>query len=278
MSTTSDTTTGSTEENYLRHWQPGWCFILRSTQCEANNAPNLRDCSYPATKVSIPALSCTKFHAPMDFIDKNIQDYCEQHTTAESTTLAKLNRDTHANVLQPRMLSGHLQGRLLSMLSHMIKPTSILEIGTYTGYSAICLAEGLREGGKLITIDVNPELEDRIRKYIDEAGLSESISFIVGDAKTIIRSLPNRYDLVFVDADKASYPLYYELALERLLPGGYIIFDNVLWSGKVVDEKQREKDRETKVLHDLNEQIQNDKRVENVLLPVRDGLMILRKL
>jgi predicted O-methyltransferase YrrM len=213
----------------------------------------------------------------MDFIDKRIQDYCEQHTTPETEVLSKLNRDTHANVLQPRMLSGHLQGRLLAMLSAMIRPTSILEIGTYTGYSAICLAEGLREGGKLITIDVNPELEDRIRKYIEEAGLSESITFIVGDAKTIVRTLPNRYDLVFIDADKASYPLYYELALERLLPGGYIIFDNVLWSGKVLDASQLAKDAETKILHGLNEQIQHDKRVENVLLPVRDGLMILRK-
>lgn len=214
----------------------------------------------------------------MDFIDKRIQDYCDAHTSPEPETLRKLNRDTHANVLQPRMLSGHFQGRLLSMISKMIRPRTILEIGTYTGYSAICLAEGLEPGGKLITIDINPEQEDRIRKYIAEAGMEDRIQFILGDAKTIIRSLPHTYDLVFIDADKPNYINYYDLVIERLNKGGYMIADNVLWSGKVLDAKEIGKDKDTRILHDFNQMIQSDNRVENVLLPVRDGLMIARKI
>lgn len=213
----------------------------------------------------------------MEFIHEQIGDYCDQHTSPESDVLRRLSRDTFANVLQPRMLSGHYQGRLLSMLSRMIRPKVILEIGTYTGYSALCLAEGLAEGGRLITIDVNAEQEDRIRKYIAEAGMENRIQFIIGDAKNIIPTLPHTYDLVFIDADKPNYINYYHLAIERLNPGGFIIADNVLWSGKVVDEKERTKDADTRLLDTFNKMVQEDDRVENVLLPVRDGLMVLCK-
>lgn len=214
----------------------------------------------------------------MDIINPSIQDYCDAHTSPESDVLKKLNRDTQANVLQPRMLSGHFQGRLLSMLSKMIQPEYILEIGTYTGYSAICLAEGLKEGGTLITIDVNPEQEDRIRQHIKEAGMENKIRFIVGDAYNIIKTLPHRYDLVFIDADKPNYRKYYDQTIELVKPGGYILLDNMLWSGKVVDEKELSKDKDTQLLDDLNTYITSDVRVENILLPVRDGIMLLRKI
>ena len=154
----------------------------------------------------------------------------------------------------------------------------ILEIGTYTGYSAICLAEGLAENGKLITIDVNAEQENRIRKYITEAGMKDKIQFIIGDAYNIIKTLPHKYDLVFIDADKPNYLKYYKQLIELVNTGGYIIADNVLWSGKVVDEKELEKDKDTKFLDEFNTFIQQDERVENILLPVRDGLMVMRKL
>lgn len=213
----------------------------------------------------------------MEFTDQSVQQYCETYTTPESDILKQLNRDTHANVLQPRMLSGHFQGRLLSMISSMIRPVHILEIGTYTGYSAICLAEGLAEGGQLITIDVNAEQEDRIRKYIDEAGMNDRIRFIVGDAKNIIKTLSLIFDLIFIDADKPNYPTYYEQAIEKLRPGGFMLIDNVLWSGKVLNDTERQRDKDTAILHQLNEKIQNDPRVENILLPVRDGLMLVKK-
>lgn len=214
----------------------------------------------------------------MELIPESLQQYCDQHTSPESDVLKKLNRHTHANVLQPRMLSGHFQGRLLSMISHMIKPGTVLEIGTYTGYSAICLAEGLSPNGKLITIDVNAEREEVVNRFISEAGFTHCIQHIIGDALNIIKSLPHTYDLVFIDADKQNYLRYYELVLERLNAGGYILIDNVLWSGKVLSENERMSDKDTKALHELNEYIQQDTRVENILLPVRDGLMLIRKL
>jgi predicted O-methyltransferase YrrM len=213
----------------------------------------------------------------MEITNTRIQNYCDEHTSLESDVLKNLNRDTHANVLQPRMLSGHFQGRLLSMLSKMIKPKMILEIGTYTGYSAICLAEGLAENGKLITIDVNAEQEHRVRKYIAEAGLQNQIQFIIGDALNIIKTLPHTYDLIFIDADKPNYTNYYDLVFDKLNKGGYIIADNVLWSGKVVDEKEITKDKDTQILDTFNKKIQQDERVENILLPIRDGLMVVRK-
>jgi caffeoyl-CoA O-methyltransferase len=213
----------------------------------------------------------------MDITTPIIQSYCDDHTSPESDVLKKLNRDTHANILQPRMLSGHFQGRLLSMISHMIKPKLILEIGTYTGYSAICLAEGLADGGKLITIDINAEREEMVRNYVHEAGMDEKIQHIIGDALNIVKTLPYFYDLVFIDADKPNYMKYYEMVIEKIHPGGYILIDNVLWSGKVVDTKEITQDKDTQVLHGLNEHIRLDTRVENILIPVRDGLLLVRK-
>ena len=213
----------------------------------------------------------------MEFIEQKIEDYSENHTTAESDVLYDLNRTTNAKVLQPRMLSGHLQGRLLSMLSKMIAPKRILEIGTYTGYSAICMAEGLAEDGKLITIDINYELEDIVKTYIHKAKLENKIIQKVGDALEIIPTLNERFDLVFIDADKDNYLNYYNLVFPMLNKGGYIIADNVLWSGKVL-EPEKHKDADTQALIEFNKTIHADTRVENILLPIRDGLMILRKL
>lgn len=213
----------------------------------------------------------------MEIIDPSIQQYCDTHTSPENDVLQKLNRETFANVLQPRMLSGHFQGRVLSMISHMIKPQMILEIGTYTGYSAICLAEGLAEGGKLITIDINAEREELVNTYIQKAGFENRIQHIIGDALNIVKTLPHTYDLIFIDADKPNYIRYYDMAMEKLSPGGYVLIDNILWSGKVVDETALIRDKDTQLLHQLNQKVQQDARVENVLLPIRDGLMLVRK-
>jgi len=212
----------------------------------------------------------------MDFIPENINDYCEQHTKEESEVLKTLNRHTNVNVLRPRMLSGHLQGKLLSMLSGMIKPKRVLEIGTYTGYSAICLAKGIVEGGELITVDCNEELEDLANEYFQKAGYGLTIKMITGDATQIIPSLADGFDLVFIDADKESYVNYYHQVFDKVNSGGYIVVDNVLWSGKVVQELKTG-DKETQGILDFNALVQNDERVENILLPFRDGLMILQK-
>lgn len=213
----------------------------------------------------------------MDFIPENIERYSEEHTSAESVVLEKLNRDTQAKVLRPRMLSGHLQGRVLAMFSSMIQPKRILEIGTYTGYSAICLAEGLTADGQLHTIDINEELEDMVQEFVETAGFTDKIITHVGDATEIIPTLKEDWDLVFIDADKPNYPVYYDLVVDQLKPGSYIIADNVLWSGKVA-QPLKEKDLDTKIMMDFNAMIQNDPRVENVLFPIRDGLMVCRKL
>ncbi|MFL5730153.1 MAG: O-methyltransferase [Cytophagaceae bacterium] len=213
----------------------------------------------------------------MEFLSKELSSYIEKHTQGESELLKKLSRDTQANVLMPRMLSGQVQGRFLSMVSHMIRPESILEIGTYTGYSAICLSEGLQEGGKLYTIDVNEELETMVRKYFKEAGLEKRIDYIIGNALEVIPGLNKDFDLVFIDADKENYLKYYHLVFDKLKKGGYIIADNVLWSGKVADESSKI-DKDTRALMDFNDFVHQDNRVENMLLPLRDGLMILRKL
>lgn len=212
----------------------------------------------------------------MDFLDERLTEYVEQHTKDESAILAKLNRETQAKVIMPRMLSGHLQGRVLSMLSHMIKPQRILEIGTYTGYSALCLAEGLPENGKLITIDINEELHDMVIRYVKEAGYENKIEVLSGDATKIIPLLDEQIDLVFIDADKENYALYYDLTFDKLNNGGYIVADNVLWSGNIL-KPEEEMDSETLALHQFNKKIQRDDRVENVLFPIRDGLMIIRK-
>jgi len=213
----------------------------------------------------------------MDFLPKEIDAYSVAHTTSETEVLSDLNRQTNIQILQPRMLSGHLQGRVLSMLSHMIQPTNILEIGTYTGYSAICLAEGLKENGKVVTIDRNPELEDFTLSYFEKANVSNKIDFRIGNAIDIIPTLKEKFDLVFIDADKRNYSNYFDLVIDNLPAGAYIIADNVLWSGKVVQEVE-DRDMETKAIIEYNEKIHNDPRVENILFPLRDGLMIARKL
>ncbi len=211
----------------------------------------------------------------MDFIPPSIQKYAEEHTSPESDTLKLVNRYTNAHVLMPRMLSGHMQGRILSMISHMVKPATILEIGTYTGYSALCLAEGLKPGGKLITIDINQELENTVRGYFKTSGFSDVIDYRIGNALEIIPTLLMNFDLVFIDADKENYSSYYNLVINRVPLGGYILVDNVLWSGKVLDEKP---DKDTKAIKEFNHKVQDDTRVENVLLPVRDGIMVIRKI
>ncbi len=212
----------------------------------------------------------------MEFIDQALDDYCCEHTTAESALLAKLNRDTHVNVLQPRMLSGHFQGRLLSLLSKMIRPERILEIGTYTGYSALCMAEGLTETGKIITLDINAQLEDFVRSYISESEYASKIDYRICNAMEEIPQLDEQFDLVFIDADKMNYINYYHLVFDKVKPGGYILSDNVLWSGKVV-QTEGKIDKDTQLLKDFNDLIHRDERVENLLLPIRDGIMIARK-
>lgn len=211
----------------------------------------------------------------MEFIPQEIDRYCCTHSEDENDLLKRINRETHVEVLQPRMLSGHFQGRVLSMLSKMIQPKRILEIGTYTGYSALCLAEGLAADGKLVTIDVNEELVNRVKGYFNASEYAKQIEYILSPALEVIPNLKEEWDLVFIDADKQNYIAYYELVLPLVKPGGYIILDNVLWSGKVADPEKNDKD--TTLLRELNTIIHADDRVEEVLLPIRDGLMIARK-
>ena len=211
----------------------------------------------------------------MEFIPENIQEYVNEHTATESQLLERINRETHLHVLKPRMLSGHFQGRLLSLLSQIHSPQRILEIGTYTGYSAICMAEGLVDG-RLITIDKNAELKSRVEGYFNESGQADRIDFKIGNALEIIPALNEKWDMVFIDADKENYLNYYNLVIDDVRPGGLIIADNVLWSGKVIEGSAQDKD--TQALRKFNEEVHNDPRVMNVLLPVRDGLMILRKI
>lgn len=212
----------------------------------------------------------------MDFLDPNLEQYANDHTSPESETLAELNRETHAKVMMPRMLSGHLQGRVLSLLSKLKQPKKILEIGTYTGYSAICLAEGLPPDGHLHTIDINEELEDMAQHYFEKAGMAEKITMHIGNALEIVPNLNEKWDLVFVDADKENYSNYFDLVIDRMNPGGLLIADNVLWSGKVLDPATNN-DPDTAGLVAFNKKTHNDPRVENVLLPIRDGLMVVRK-
>jgi caffeoyl-CoA O-methyltransferase len=211
----------------------------------------------------------------MDFIAQEIINYAEAHTSPESAALKELNRETNAKVLMPRMLSGHLQGRILSMISSMLRPACILEIGTYTGYSAICLAEGLTADGMLHTIDINEELKPMVKKYLAKAGCENKIVLHTGDAVKIIPSMHESFDLVFIDADKKNYAVYFDLVISKVRKGGIIIADNVLWSGKVL-ENFSNMDADTRAISSFNEKVQRDERVENVLLPVRDGLLVMR--
>ena len=212
----------------------------------------------------------------MEFISEELDEYVVKHSEREPDLLYRLNRETHLKVLQPRMLSGHFQGRVLSMFSKMIRPANILEIGTYTGYSTLCFLEGLAASGKITTIDINYELEDIARNYFNESGRGDAIDYRIGDAMDIIPTLNEVFDLVFIDADKDNYIHYYNLVIDKVKQGGYIIADNVLWSGKVLEDYES-LDPDTKTLVELNKLVQEDARVENVLLPIRDGLMVMRK-
>ncbi len=213
----------------------------------------------------------------MHFIPEELDTYVVNHTQKEPELLQQLNRETYQKILQPRMLSGAYQGRVLSMLSKLIQPKNILEIGTYTGYSAICLAEGIRKDGELHTIDINEELEDFQRKYFDLSDYGKQIHQHIGDATKIIPNLDMKFDLVFIDADKPNYPTYFELVINKMNPGSVILSDNVLWNGKVI-EKVEEEDISTKALLKYNTLLIEDKRIETVVLPIRDGLTISRVL
>ena len=211
----------------------------------------------------------------MDFISEKLTEYISRNSNIEPEILARLNQETHQKILKPRMLSGHIQGRFLSMISKMKSPSTILEIGTYTGYGTLCLSEGLKEDGKIFTIDRNEELLKIQNKYFDESGKRNKIIQLTGNAKEILNDLNETFDLVFIDADKENYIEYFKLVSERLNNNGIIISDNVLWSGKVLDPSS-ENDEETNALVHFNKLLNEDKRFETVILPLRDGLSISR--
>jgi predicted O-methyltransferase YrrM len=210
----------------------------------------------------------------MHFFPEVIEKYVEAHTKQPSPVLQELERETYAKIHMPQMVSGHVQGRFLSMISKLMQPMQVLEIGTFTGYSALCLAEGLKPGGIVYTIDVNEELETMVRSFIEKAGAPDKVKYMIGNAVEIIPTLDVTFDLVFIDADKENYLRYYHLVFEKVRSGGVILADNVLWSGKVTEET---KDEETKALVAFSEKVQRDERVENILLSIRDGLMMIRK-
>ncbi|MCK0123584.1 O-methyltransferase [Gelidibacter sp. F2691] len=212
----------------------------------------------------------------MDFIPEPLERYITAHSEDEPEILQQLSRETFQKILQPRMLSGHYQGRVLSMLSKLVNPKTILEIGTYTGYSALCLAEGLQKEGVLHTIDVNEELVDFQRKYFDKSDYGTQIQQHLGDALEIIPKLDTTFDLVFIDADKENYANYFHLVIDKLKPGGIILSDNVLWSGKVLEPLKKD-DVSTEALIKYNKLLKDDARVETLVLPIRDGLTVSRK-
>lgn len=211
----------------------------------------------------------------MHFLSEELENYAAQHTEDEPLLLQELNKRTHLNVLQPRMISGHFQGRFLSLLSKMVQPRTILEIGTYTGYATLCLAEGLHPEGVLHTIDIKEELTDLQREFFDRSGYGSQIVQHLGKAADIIPSLNTTFDLVFIDADKQNYAHYFDLVIEKMTRGGIILSDNVLWSGKVVEEV-KPNDKHTQALMAYNQKIKDDPRVETVLLPIRDGITLSR--
>jgi len=210
----------------------------------------------------------------MNLVSPEIEKYIDVHTSDENDVLQQINRKTHTDILMPQMLSGKVQGQFLQFISQMLQPSRVLEIGTYTGYAAICLAKGLTENGKLFTIDVNEELENIVKTHVGKAGLQHKIVQIIGDATLEINKLNETFDLVFIDADKQNYSLYFDLVIDKVRSGGFILADNVLWSGKIVDEK---KDKDTQKLAEFNAKVQQDNRVENVIVSIRDGIMMMRK-
>ena len=205
-----------------------------------------------------------------------LEEYISSHSTPENAALEAITRDTYVHILNPHMLSGHVQGRVLSMISHMIRPQRILELGTFTGYSALCLAEGLAEGGKVVTIEHNDELEETIRRNLSHSPLSDRIELRIGDCKLEIVNLHDSFDLVFIDADKREYCAYLELVYPLVPIGGFILADNTLWDGHIIDPAY-DKDKQTLGLRAFNDQIKEDDRFEQVILPIRDGLTIIRK-
>lgn len=211
----------------------------------------------------------------MDFTPEKISQYAISHSNKEHQLLSDLNRETWANVMNPRMLSGFMQGRFLSMISNMISPQNILEIGTYTGYSALCLAEGLKKEGMLHTLDINEEYAIIAKKYFDKSIYKNNITQYIGNALDIISELNQCFELAFIDADKENYCKYFDLIIDKIKINGYIIADNVLWSGKVLEEVQ---DKETQALNEYNKKVLKDERIETLLLPIRDGLMISKKI
>lgn len=214
----------------------------------------------------------------MEFISEELLNYCQEHTSHEDELLQLIVRETNAKVLMPRMLSGQLQGKTLEMFTKMLNPHVILEIGTYTGYSAVCMARGLSQNGKLITLDINDELEEMVRGFFIKGGLMEKIDYRLGNALELIPELDEEFNMVFIDADKINYGKYYDLVIDRVKKGGIILADNVLWSGKVLVAEGTKIDKDTKAILDFNQKVQEDSRVENVLLPIRDGIMMARKL
>jgi len=214
----------------------------------------------------------------MHFISEDLDNYVVNHSDDEPALLQKLTRETYQKILQPRMLSGHYQGRILSMISKLVSPTTILEIGTYTGYSALCLAEGLKSNGIIHTIDINEELYDFAQKYFDASPYRTHIKQYTGNALDIIPKLNTSFDLIFIDADKPNYLNYFNIIIDKVNKGGIILSDNVLWSGKVLDTSFKKEDLSTPALIKYNKLLKEDPRIETVLLPIRDGLTISRKL
>jgi caffeoyl-CoA O-methyltransferase len=213
----------------------------------------------------------------MEIINPKIMEYAELHTSSEPELLAELRRETWLKVVNPRMLSGAYQGRLIALLSKLVRPLTILEIGTFTGYATLCLAEGLRENGKIITIDCNEELVDIQKKYISKSKYAPQIDTLLGDALSLISELEIRFDLVFIDADKQNYSTYFDLVIDKLNVGGIILTDNVLWNGKVIENKISN-DVDTLSIVQYNKKVQTDIRVETILIPIRDGISITRKI
>ena len=210
----------------------------------------------------------------MQIISEELNHYLSNTCENETALLRKIDRETQLEVLMPRMISGHYQGRVLSMLSNLLKPKRILEVGTFTGYSTLCLAEGLAKDGKIITIDINEELEDKVRGYFSESGLKEKIDYRIGNAVELIPNINEQFDLVFIDADKKNNGVYYDLVFDKIKSGGIILVDNVLWSGKVLTEIN---DTDTSNISTFNKMVTNDVRVEKLILPIRDGIFVIRK-